>query len=82
MECKFNNWTWFHGRSKVEVAPYWNVNVKGTDYYTQEEKVEVAPYWNVNIPDKLKDALVQLVEVAPYWNVNGRVRDIIADILR
>ncbi len=34
--------------SQVEVAPYWNVNVKTKGTTTEQAFVEVAPYWNVN----------------------------------
>ena len=33
---------------RVEVAPYWNVNVALLMAITSAVEVEVAPYWNVN----------------------------------
>ena len=39
------------GKSYVEVAPYWNVNVLKQSKYRFSNTVEVAPYWNVNIAD-------------------------------
>ena len=33
---------------KVEVAPYWNVNLKSGVIVWNKKIVEVAPYWNVN----------------------------------
>ena len=34
--------------TKVEVAPYWNVNMSGVLNLYVVLVVEVAPYWNVN----------------------------------
>ena len=56
----------------VEVAPYWNVNLKTAADTAIESLVEVAPYWNVN--SEIITRLIPLgeVEVAPYWNVNTK----------
>ena len=56
----------------VEVAPYWNVNLKTAADTAIESLVEVAPYWNVNTVLNLAAAGGMEVEVAPYWNVNTK----------
>ena len=55
---------------RVEVAPYWNVNLLKIFGNTDTSSVEVAPYWNVNGNIAGFMACCYSVEVAPYWNVN------------
>ncbi len=55
---------------EVEVAPYWNVNVRSAFRTGSNTSVEVAPYWNVNNALMTPSTFWATVEVAPYWNVN------------
>ena len=70
MECKFDRYVVKETETKVEVAPYWNVNRKTRNNIPKENGVEVAPYWNVNGLILISYLVQSPVEVAPYWNVN------------
>ncbi len=71
MECKYKKKHKTYTRYRVEVAPYWNVNVVDVEYDNLRGQVEVAPYWNVNLQAIERKEKEEAVEVAPYWNVNS-----------
>ena len=71
MECKLTHAISADINNRIEVEPYWNVNLFKVDTPVPTETIEVEPYWNVNVAGALGYSIEDTIEVEPYWNVNS-----------